>query len=257
MNPRPRLAGPASATTTYVDQNAGFVPERPTRRKLRSWLTGQTAATQPGLPQSVASRASWNRLAALPQWTTSARLAAQPATGLVTLALRPEHQRRGRRGRWLLCDGSHRQVRLQGAADHLESKHNDTPVRVAKRGCGLAGDGGDGRRHGRVSQLATSGSRGILGETPALTVAGVLNGGHRLRRFPPCGCDLAGLLEISSRGRVGVSVVVGVLRIHACVGVGEPTTQLGVVHKFLESGAPESVGELARLVRAWIRAADG
>lgn len=26
MNPRPRLAGPASATTTYVDQNAGFVP---------------------------------------------------------------------------------------------------------------------------------------------------------------------------------------------------------------------------------------
>ena len=41
----------------------------------------------------------------------------------------------------------------KAAADHLESKHNDTPVRVAKRGCGLAGDGGDGRRHG--TRLAT------------------------------------------------------------------------------------------------------
>jgi hypothetical protein len=110
----------------------------------------------------------------------------------------------------------------------------------------------DGTRPaGGDEQVATH-----LGRDSCLTVAGVLNGGHRLRQFRACGRDLAGVLEISSRGRVGVSVA-GVLRIHACVGVGEPTTQLGVVHELLESGAPESVGELARLVRAWIRAGDG
>ena len=70
------------------------------------------------------------------------------------LACRPKHQRRGRRGRWLIRHGSDSQVRLQVAADRLESKHNGTAVRVAKRGCGLAGDGGDGGRHGAVSQLA-------------------------------------------------------------------------------------------------------
>ena len=76
------------------------------------------------------------------------------ATRADAAACRPEHQRRGRRGRWLLRYGSDSQVRLQVAADRLESKHNGTAVRVAKRGCGLAGDGADGRRHDAVSQLA-------------------------------------------------------------------------------------------------------
>jgi hypothetical protein len=91
------------------------------------------------------------------------------AAGRAASADRPEHQRRGRRGRWLLRHGSDSQVRLQVAADRLESKHNGTPVRVAKRGCGLAGDGGDGRRHGRVSQLANLGSRTRVRPAPALS----------------------------------------------------------------------------------------
>jgi hypothetical protein len=60
---------------------------------------------------------------------------------------------------------------LASPADRLESKHNGTPVREAKRGCGLAGDGGDGRRHGAVSQLATSRARAVVEARPAFVVA--------------------------------------------------------------------------------------
>ena len=125
-----------------------------------------------------------------------------------TTHCRPEHQRRGRRGRWLLRRGSDRQVRLQGAADHLESKHNDTPVRVAKRGCGLAGDVGDGRRHGRVSvsQLAKRRCTPRRGSRLAFAIAwasrarprgwlspvGVISAGHQpaLGRLLGCGARL-------------------------------------------------------------------
>jgi hypothetical protein len=94
---------------------------------------------------------------------------------------RPEHQRRERRGRWLLHHGSDSQVRLQVAADRLESKHNGTAVRVAKRGGELAGDGGDGRGHGAVSQLARCGEGPMSAETPV----GASKRGRRSRLSVP------------------------------------------------------------------------
>ena len=79
-----------------------------------------------------------------------------------TPRFRPEHQRRGRRRRWLLPCASDSEARLQVAADRTGSKHIGG-FRIAERGGpACAGHGGrsvDGRRCGPLAICETGAVR--------------------------------------------------------------------------------------------------